>query len=108
MKISAMFPSRFLVGDDLQGKSITVEISHIKAEKMRVNQATPEQEKFVLYFEGKKKGLILNKTLAGQIAVAVGADDTDQWPGGKIVLYSEMITVAGRQLCVIRAKGVQN
>jgi hypothetical protein len=39
----------------------------------------------VVYFQGKQKGLVTNKTNANNIAALYG-DDTDDWIGQKIML----------------------
>ena len=39
-----------------------------------------------MYFEGKPKGLVLNKTNANTISDAYG-DETEHWEGKEIVLY---------------------
>jgi hypothetical protein len=61
---------------------------------------------YVLYCEKATKGVVLGKELAHQIAEAVGIDDTDRWPGKKIILYPEQMTVAGERVTAIRARKV--
>jgi hypothetical protein len=106
MKLSDMFPSRFIRGVDLNGCSITVTISHVQLEKMRPSPQSPELEKIVLYtVEGKNgKGIVMSKTLATQIAQAVGKEETDEWVGKQVTLYPEPVTVAGVQRVAIRAR----
>ena len=69
MRISAAFPSKYLKAADLQGKQVTVVMSHVTMETIG------DDERPVLYFKGKDKGLVLNKTNANTIADAFG-DDT--------------------------------
>ena len=97
MKMTDMFPSRVLRGQDLD-KPILAEITATKIEKMRAGQGKPEELKHVLYFEnistGKPThlrglqyvpdhghGLVLRKSLASQIFTATQTADTEQWPG---------------------------
>jgi len=63
---------------------------------MRPNPKAPEEDKFVLYFEKAVKGVILSRTLAGQIATITGSEDTGNWKGGKLTLFPFPMTVAGR------------
>ena len=106
MKLSEMFPSRFVKGDELNGKSVTVTIARVAAETVRPSPGSPEETKFALYFTESKsgRGVILSKVLATQIARALGSDDTDDWPGRRITLYPESVTVAGVPRVAIRAR----
>jgi hypothetical protein len=108
MKLNEMFPRKYATGEDLAGKSTTVTIAGVAAEKMRPNPQSPEVQKFVIYFTETKKGVVLSRTLAQQIARAVGSDDTDNWPGKRVTLYPESVTVAGVQRVAIRAKAASN
>jgi len=104
MNIKDMFPSKYATGEDLGGKSRNVTISGVTTEKMRPNPQSPEVQKFVIYFQETKKGVVLSRTLARQIARIVGSDETDNWIGKKVMLYPESVTVAGVNRVAIRAK----
>jgi hypothetical protein len=103
MKISKMFPKRYATGEDLQGKTITLTIVKITAEKMHPQPNAPEADKWVIYFKEAKKGIILSRTLANQIAEVLGSDETDEWLGKRITVYPQPMTVAGRKVIAIRA-----
>jgi hypothetical protein len=49
-----------------------------------------DDERPILYFGGKEKGLALNKTNANTIANVFG-DDTEDWRGGEIVLFETTV-----------------
>jgi hypothetical protein len=104
MKLNDMFPSKYVKGEDLGGKSFVVTIARVVVEKMRPNPGRPEEEKFVLYTVEGHKGIILSKTIAGQIAQITGSDDSDHWPGKKIEVYPESVTVGGVPRVAVRAK----
>jgi hypothetical protein len=104
MKVSDMFPRKYATGADLQGRAVTVTIDHVKAERMRPIPGQPEAEKWVLYTQEGKKGIVLNRTLAGQIARALGSDETEEWTGKRITLYPESVSVAGTARLAIRAR----
>lgn len=59
-------------------------------------------EKLVVYFEDKQKGLVLNKTNAVMIAEIVGSDDTDAWQGVAIVIYPTKTDFQGKRVDAIR------
>ena len=108
MKLEEMFPSRYVKGQDLQGRDLIVTIASVQSERMRPNPQSPELQKFVLYTVEGKKGVVLSKTLASQIARAMGNDDSDDWTGKKVTLYPEPMTVAGVQRVAIRAREVKD
>lgn len=103
MKVAEMFPRRYATGDDLKGKPVTLTIAKVQPEEMRPGGAAPVT-KWVVYFKEAQRGVILSRTLAMQIAEALGDDDTDHWPGKRITLYPQPLTVAGRRVTAIRAR----
>ena len=95
MRISKAFPSEYLQAADLEGRQVSVKMSRVEKREMR------DKVKPVLYFEGKEKGLVLNKTNANTISDAYG-DETDQWEGGELVLYETMVEFQGTRKPGIR------
>lgn len=88
MKISETFPSNFLKHTDLNGKKLKLTVSHVDLEKLG------DDAKPVLYFAGKSKGLVLNKTKATILAASFG-DDTDAWKGCEVAIFPTKVTFAG-------------
>src|SRR5688572_30608835 len=78
MKATDAFPSKYISASDLGGQEVTVKITHIAPEEIGGKQ------KYICYFAGKKKGLVLNKTNWNTIARISGRDDTDDWTGVEI------------------------
>ena len=107
MNINDLFPKRYATGLDLQGREVTVTIAGIKKEGMHPPGTGAPVEKYVIYFRETPRGVVLTRILAGQIAAAVGHDETDQWTGKKITLYPEVIPVAGQSRTVIRARAAR-
>ena len=104
MKLEEMFPSKYIKGQDLQGRPVNVTITRIQPEKMRPNPQSPELQKFVLHTAEGKKGVVLSKTLASQIAEILESDESDDWIGKKVTLFPVPIVVAGVQRVAIRAR----
>lgn len=100
MNINSAFPSKYLKASDLDDKTITVKISDIKIEQVGQNQDT----KPVAYFEGKKKGLVLNKTNSRKIASLAGSPETDDWAGVEIAIYPTETEFSGETVECIRVK----
>lgn len=88
MKISEAFPSNFLKHTDLNGKKLKLTVSHVEMEKLG------DDTKPVLYFAGKQKGLVLNKTKASILAASFG-DDTDDWQGQEVAIFPTQVTFGG-------------
>jgi hypothetical protein len=104
MKVSDMFPRKYLGGEDLQGKAYRVVIERVRQEELRVGPGAKPEPKWVMYLSGTRKGIILSRTLAEQVAAAVGSDETDDWTGKTVVIYPEPMTVAGKRRVAIRAR----
>jgi hypothetical protein len=99
MKISEAFPSRYLKAADLNGHHTTAVIDHIEVEDIDGRgKARP-----VLYFQGRTKGCVLNKTNGTVIAGALG-DDTDTWPGKAVEIFPDQTTFQGRLVPCIRVR----
>jgi len=97
MRVSDAFPSEFLKAADLQGRNITLLISHVEMTEIG------RDSRPVLFFKGKEKGLVLNKTNANNIATVYG-DDTDDWSGGEVTLYEAMVDYQGKTVPAIRVR----
>jgi hypothetical protein len=104
MKLDELFPKRYVSGDDLQGKSPTLEIERVQIEKMYHPGKREEVQKAVIRFKGCEKGVVLSKTLAFQIAAIVGSDDTAAWPGKSVTLVAQPVKVGKDTRLGIRAQ----
>ena len=97
MKISETFPSKYLKAADLQGREVRVVMQNVESEKVG------DDNKPVLYFKGKDRGLCLNKTNSSTIADAYG-DDTEDWFDQPLILFSAMVEYAGKMGPAIRVR----
>ncbi len=82
MDITGAFPSDYLRGLDLQGREVTVVISHVVVEQLG------GEPKPIIYFQGKDKGMVLNKTNANVIS-HVYNEETENWKGRQIVIFND-------------------
>jgi hypothetical protein len=62
MKISQLFPSKYVKAVDLNGKTVTLTIAKLAIEEL--GHGPEKERKPVLYFERATKGLVLNRTNA--------------------------------------------
>jgi hypothetical protein len=97
MNVNEVFPSNYLKAADLQGREIPVMIDRVEMESFGQDQ------KAIVYFRNKQKGVVLNKTNAMNIAGAYG-DDTDGWVNQPVVLFSVWTDFQGKSVQAIRIR----
>jgi hypothetical protein len=100
--INDAFPSKFLKAHDLKGKTPTVAIARVEFEQVRGGRTGAVETKPIVYFAGKGKGLLLNKTNARAIIAIAGTAITEQWTGVAITLYATVDTFGKDRHDVIR------
>ncbi len=84
MNVNDLYPSKYVKSDDLGTDRMTLQVSRITMEE--VEEGAPAKP--VMYFHGKDKGMVLNKTNALLCAHAWG-QETDQWTNQTLELFSE-------------------
>ena len=99
--VNEMFPSKYLKAADLQGHTVAVVIDRL--ELGEVGQGDEKEQKWIMYFEGKEKGLVLNKTNSNMVAAAYG-DNTDGWTGKPLELYPTRVPFAGKIVDALRVR----
>ncbi len=107
MHISKMTESKYLKQDDVgDGKLVTVKGI------TRTNVAREDDEpeyKYTMAFLETDKPLVLNTTNIQLCARACGSEDTDDWIGKKIVLYTDPnVSYAGKLVGGIRIRAPKN
>lgn len=104
MDITQAFPSKYVSAADLQGQEVTVTMARCVMESVQGDNGT-EDDLPVLYFEGARKGMVLNKTNANTIMSLYGKL-TEQWAGRQITLYGTETSFQGRMVSCIRVRSV--
>ena len=80
--VSEAFPSNYLKAADLNNRTVKVAINKVVFEEI----GRDKDSKPIVYFDKVKKGLVLNKTNAVEIAASHG-DQMDGWIGKEIELF---------------------
>jgi hypothetical protein len=94
MKITDLFPSKYLRAADLQGKPRVVTIEKVEHEVFKDDGA--DVIKAVLVFKEKgTRPVVINKTNFGTLVSITGEDDDDLWAGHKIELRSQKVMGPG-------------
>jgi len=96
MKVSDAFKSNYFKVADLKGRRLLVEIEEVSFEEVG------DDQKLVCYFKGQTKGLALNKTNASMIEEIAGTEETDNWPGTKLILKPSKVDFQGKRVDAIR------
>jgi hypothetical protein len=98
--INDAFPSNYLKASDLQGRQPVVTIDRVEFEPVgRTREMKP-----ILYFAGKDKGVVLNKTNANKIASLTGSTLTEDWTGMRVTLFATHVEFQGETVEAIRIK----
>lgn len=96
--VAELFPSKYVAAVDVQ-VPVQVQISRIDMEEV----GDAKDSKPVLYFTGKKKGMVLNKTNANRIAEKYG-EEVSAWMGKTITLYASETDFQGKVVPCVRVK----
>ena len=99
MKINEAFPGSYLRACDLQDTDIELTMDRVEMEDIGGDH------KPVLYFRGKEKGLVLNKT-NGRMIGSLHGEETNDWGGKLIVIYPTRTQFRGEDVDCIRVRGV--
>ena len=104
MKIGSAFSSTYLKASDVpEDRAIKLQIDRVDQENVSGGRGKDEEVKPVLYFIGKTKGMVLNKTNAKVITKAYG-DETDDWHGKVIELYQTEVEFQGDMVAALRIR----
>jgi hypothetical protein len=95
VNIEEAFPSKYLKAADLQGQSVVAKMATVRQEKVG------DDQKIILYFVGKEKGVVLNKTNKNTIVGLYGTE-TDEWTGQPIEMFAALVDFQGKQTEAIR------
>jgi hypothetical protein len=102
MRMSDIFPSKYVKAAALNGRTVTLTIKSLAVEDM-LNHSNEKERKPVLYFERATKGLVLNRT-NGMIIAALYGDESDDWTGKRISIYPTRVKAFGTLQDCIRVR----
>ena len=104
MNINQLRNSKYLKKEDCGPNGVIATIRDLEQVNVAMEDE-PEDLKWVINFEEDLKPMVLNQTNAGRIAAITGHQDTDGWPGSKIILYNDPeITFGGKMVGGIRVR----
>lgn len=95
-EFSELFVSRYLHAADLKGNDATLKIIRVALHELDDEKHPGEKKRMgVLYFEGKKKGLGLNRTNAACLKEMWGSKPQD-WVGKRVTLYPTTVRMPSK------------
>jgi hypothetical protein len=86
-----IYGSKYFSVTDLHGKQPRLKIGKVDVAELKDKDGSTKR-KFIVYFDGVEKPLVLNKTNATKLAVAYGKDRS-KWIGVTVDLYAEMTSL---------------
>jgi len=104
MNVNDAFPSRYLKAADLGGREVTVTIERVELQDV----GRSKERRPIVYFTGKRKGLILNRTNARRIGEIAGSLETTAWRGVQVRLFTSQVEFQGSLVDAIRVKAPEN
>lgn len=103
MKLHDVYPSQWLAASDVEA-SLTVTVKGLTFAEV----GRDKEQKPVLWFEEVEKGLILNKTNWNNMVLITKEDDSDDWVGHQVQLYSTKVQFGGEEVDAVRIRMVKN
>ena len=98
MKINEAFPGMYLVAADLKDREVKVQINQVREGEVG------GEMKPVMYFVGKEKGLVMNKTNWNTVTEIAGTDESDEWTGQDVILFATETEFQGKRVPCLRLK----
>jgi hypothetical protein len=86
-----IYGSKYFSAADLHGEMIRRKIGKVEIGELKDKDGSTKR-KFIVYFNGVDKPLVLNKTNAQKLAASLGKDPT-AWTGVVVELYAEMTSL---------------
>ena len=102
-KIGEMIESKYLKQSDVEEET---EVTVVKVGQINVAREDQEPEmKWAVRFQEFKKPMVLNSTNIQLLAKACESEDTDDWIGKKVIIYSDPnVSFGGKLVGGLRVK----
>ena len=102
-KIGEMIESKYLKQSDVEEET---EVTIAKVGQINVAREDQEPEmKWAIRFQELKKPMVLNSTNIQLLAKACESEDTDDWIGKKVIIYSDPnVSFGGKLVGGLRVK----
>lgn len=104
--INQMMPSKYLKKEDVPQPAL-VTVRSFSQDNV-AQQGQPEEKKWIMHFNEFENGLVMNSTNLQLAAMALGSEETDDWIGKQIVLFSDPnVSFGGKLVGGLRIRAVR-
>ncbi len=100
-----LFTGKYLASPDLGKNEPTVKIARVVSELVKDEDKKTERHRWILFFEGKDKGMLLNRSNAILIAALCKSDKTEDWVGHSITIGVRDVKMGGETVDGLRVIG---
>lgn len=104
MNANEMYPSKYLKSSDIGEHTPIVTISNVVVEKLGTEDEV--ENKPVIYFDAKDKGLVCNKTNWSTL-IGLFGEETDQWINKRIKIMTAEVAFKGKMTLAIRISSIK-
>lgn len=99
-KLNEIYGGNYMKAEDIKDKGdINVTIASTS-----IMEGDDGKKKVVLHFKNSEKTLPLNITNANMLVELLNSDDTDDWDGQRICLFTTKVDFQGKRVLAIRLK----
>lgn len=103
MRKGDAFQSQYLRTDDLKGKEHLLTIKEVELCQINDQETGQAMDKAVIFFQGAKKGMVINMTNWETLEEAYGAE-SDDWKGYPVVVYPTTTRFGNKKVPCMRMR----
>lgn len=103
MHFKKAYDSEHLSSVDLDGRTVTIEITGVEATKIKGESG--EESKLLVRFNGKTKTTWIVPITVAHCLAAMFGEDTDGWIGKRVTIHAEKVESFGETVDAIRPVG---
>lgn len=102
--VRSMYDSEYVAAWDLQGKDQVVTIAKVIPGELSKAGTSKKDRAAIVFFEGRAKGMVVNKTNRKLIAGIVGSYKAKAWVGATIAIYPTTCSFGPNTVDCIRVR----
>lgn len=107
----SLFTGKYLASADLGTSEPTVKIARVVPEMVeggedeKTKKTQKDRKRWIAYFDGKEKGMLLNRTNCILLAALAKSNKTEDWAGHSITLGARDVKLGGETVKGLRIIG---
>lgn len=100
-----LFTGKYLASPDLGKNEPTVKVERIVSELVKDEEKKTERYRWIVFFVGKEKGMLLNRSNAILLAALCKSDKTEDWIGHSFTIGVRPVKMGGETVDGLRVVG---